>query len=120
MEKKALDYFGEILMKRVRDASINHWDKISSGKMNDEENQFINSLGVNEKELFHRLIPKVVDTTLHYLLWTFEQEGNVDISVVTNKGSVNTLSQESDGLAGELYGRNGWIKKYSHQRDYNE
>lgn len=114
----SLDTFGEILIKKVRDTSILHWDKIASGKIIDEENSSIGTLGKQELELIQRLIPKIVDTTIHNLLSTIEREENIYI-VIDSNGNTENLSEESDGLAGELYGKRGWIKKFSSQRDYN-
>lgn len=59
------------------------------------------------------LVPKIVDSTLHHLLWTLEQDTSVDVAVKTDAGAVPSLRDVSDGLSGELY---GWIPEFSKQR----
>lgn len=119
MNSNNLDQFGEALIKQVRDVTIRHWDKIVNGTMSDEETRIINSLGENEIELVKRLIPKIIDTTLHYLLWKAEQQSPIFLGLRTTDGKIEDISSISDGLSGELYGENGWLKKYSSQRVYN-
>ncbi|WP_426450650.1 epimerase [Paenibacillus sp. S-38] len=118
MSEDLLNHFGKILVQNVRDTSIQHWDKIVHGQMNDEESQKLQSLDSSELELIQRLIPKIVDTTIHYMLSTIEQEDTIDISIDGEFNATEKLSLESDGLAGELYGKNGWIRKFSSQRTF--
>lgn len=119
MTRVALDQFGDVLAKRVRDESISDWDMILDGRMKDAGSQQIRDqlerlqLSKDQIDLLRRLIPKIVDTTLHHLLWTFEQEESVDIAVKTPAGVVPSLREVSDGLAGELY---GWIPRFSKER----
>ena len=58
------------------------------------------------------LLPEIVETVLHHLLWTLEQVEDVNISVHLPNGVVPSLREVSDGLAGELY---DWIPRFSSQ-----
>ncbi len=116
-EKHPLDLFGEYLIKRVRDEAIDDWERISSGKMKDKESQEIfqvlKSFNAEQLEFITNLFPKVIDTTLHHLLWSLEQEEiNVIIQSGENEELIN-IREVSDGLAGELYTEDGWISRYS-------
>lgn len=119
MNQKALDHFGDLLAKRVRDEAISDWDMILNGQMKDAESAEIAerltklNLSDSQRAFIIDLIPRVVDTTLHHLLWTLEQEDTVDVAVKTPEGVVPSLREASDGLAGELY---GWIPRFSRQR----
>jgi hypothetical protein len=117
MDKTALDAFGAILMKRVRDWSIQECDMIISGQAKDVTAERLHKIlatfdEAHRQALYH-LTPEIVDITLHYLLWMFEQEEWIDIAVRTEAGIVPNLREISDGLAGELY---DWIPRFSKQR----
>jgi len=64
--------------------------------------------------LIERLVPKIVDTVLHHLVWTLEQVEDVDIAVHLRNGSVPSLREVIDGLAGELY---DWIEWFSSRQE---
>ena len=111
--REALDHFGELLIKRVREKAILDWTKILDGRMKGETAKRLRSelsrLGRGELALIERLVPQIVDTALHHLLWALEQEESVDVAVKTSSGVVPSLREVSDGLAGELY---GWIPRF--------
>ncbi|WP_430510840.1 epimerase [Gottfriedia solisilvae] len=113
MSKNGLDLFGKLLMNNIRDEAIDDWERIIEGKMRDEESQNIyKMLSDNERELVKSLIPKIVDTTIHHLLWTIEQEEFIKVKV--NDGTqYRNINKISDGLAGELYTEDGWISRFS-------
>ncbi len=119
MSRPVLDHFGNVLARRVRDEAISDWDMILDGRMKDASSQAIRAelerlqLSNEELEFLRRLIPRIVDTTIHHLLWTLEQEESIDIAVKTAVDAVPSLREVSDGLAGELY---GWIPRFSKQR----
>jgi len=112
VEKSQLDEFGEILVSNVRDKTIGHWERVVMGTMKDSESQQIfrelNKLDVDTKNLIQSLVYKVTDTTLHYLLWTIEQNEGLDVTL--NQRALKNLS---DGLAGELYTEDGWIGRFT-------
>jgi hypothetical protein len=116
----ALDLFGKLLMQRVRDESIEEWDKTLDGRMKAPSLRRIHrefaGLEPSAQAFISRLIPQVVDTTLHYLLWTLEQEDTVRVAVEAGDESVPDLSEVSDGLSGEVYGEEGWFARFSSQR----
>jgi hypothetical protein len=112
-----LDELGKILMERVRDEAIGHWDSILSGKMKDEESQAIHQqvrkMGPQIEALVRALVPRIVDTTLHHLLWTLEQnQERLKLIFVGEEGETDAAA-DSDGLPGELYTEEGWIARFS-------
>jgi hypothetical protein len=115
--KEALAHFGELLIRRVREKAILDWTKILDGRMKGETAERLrpelSRLDPGELALIERLVPQIVDTALHHLLWTLEQEESVDIAVKTSAGVVPSLREVSDGLAGELY---EWIPRFSKER----
>ena len=110
----ALNRFGEIVVRRVRDESVEQWMKILNGRAKGATAESLrpelSRLNRNQIALIERLVPMIVDTVLHHLLWTLEQVEDVDISVQLPNGVVPSLREVSDGLAGELY---DWIEWFS-------
>lgn len=117
MSESALDKFGKVLMTRVRDEAIIDWDMIISGQMKDRGAQKIAtqyaSLSPDTKTLISRIIPQIVDTTLHHLLWTLEQDDSIDVAIHGGSGQKTNVKDESDGLSGDLY---DWLRRFSTQR----
>jgi hypothetical protein len=116
MSQVALDKFGQLLMKRVRDEAVTDWKMMIDGRMKgasaEKVREFLGRLSEAEKKLFSQLIPGVVDTVLHHLLWTVEQESDLYVGVETDNG-IENLREISDGLPGELYSDEGWIARFS-------
>lgn len=118
MKNKELDEFGEVLITAVRDTTINQWEKILSGRMKGERakrifNDFTNDFNQDQLEKITDLVSQIVDSTLHYTLFMVEQEESIVVALKREDSSLIDLNQISDGLAGELYTDDGWIRKYS-------
>jgi hypothetical protein len=120
MSENPLDKLGELLMTRVRDKAIGDWDRILDGRMKgataERARAELAADGGDHGAILHRLIPRIVDTTLHHLLWTLEQERSLNLAVDAEGAVVSSVREASDGLSGELYGRRGWIVRYSGER----
>lgn len=119
MSEKHLDTFGEILIKKVRDVAIHNWDSIIDGKMKGQRSKEIREMfsifNDEQIEVLKDLFPMVVDSTLHHLLWTLEQEDAIELSVEVDQ-KAKRIRDISDGLAGELYTEDGWIMRFSEKR----
>jgi hypothetical protein len=116
MSQTALDTFGELLMTKVRDKAILDWEMIISGRMKGEQTASVlkaRAWSPENKALFLSLVPEIVDSVLHHLLWTFEQNEHVRIAVDLPDEQVESLNAISDGFPGELYSDEGWIARFS-------
>ncbi|HEX8617171.1 MAG TPA: epimerase [Thermoanaerobaculia bacterium] len=108
-------------MTRVRDEAIADWDMIVGGDMKDAHSQRIAAtlkrLSPDVQRLIGDLIPKIVDTTMHHLLWALNQEeDSVQVHVEDDSGDLVNVNERSDGLPGELY---EWLPRFSRQRFTN-
>lgn len=117
MKNLALEAFGKVLITRVRDQSIDEWEKIFDGRMKSEPakaiRKKIKNFSDDSMEVLKEIAPQIVDTVLSTMLSAFESEDGIAISVNLKGVSVSNISEVSDGLAGELYGKRGWIAAYS-------
>jgi hypothetical protein len=119
MSKVALDMFGRVLMSKVRDEAISDWKMIVDGRMKGEfaakSRRALVSFSEDQRRAFLSLVPEVVDTVLHHLLWMLEQEDNIRVGVTSFNEIVPDLRDVSDGLAGELPSDQGWIARFSRE-----
>ena len=110
-----LNEFGEVLIKEVRDRTIRLFDKKLQGVMKDKDSQLlfeqVNKLSEEQKLLINKIIPQIVDLSLHNMLCMFEEHNEFQIVI-----DRENIAEISDGLSGELYTSDGWIEKFSEQR----
>ena len=123
MEDKSLEFFGQKLMKYVRDETISTWNMILEGKMKgltaQEVNSKMASFNSEQIEVLKWMLPKIVDQNLHNMLFMIEENEEVFLGINSDNGKLEELKELSDGLAGELYTEDGWIQKFSSER-YDE
>lgn len=109
-----LSNFGENFIKEVRDNSLFVLQGIIDGHMKSQEDQelhmTIKSMSSEDLDILKSIAYKMVDLSLHNTLFFFES--NEKWKIVNIDGTVN-LIELSDGLSGELYTEDGWIRKYS-------
>lgn len=123
MKKKILDVFGELIMKHVRDETVSTWDRMLDGQMKgltaQDVNKKVSSFSEEQLEIIKWMIPKIVDQGLHNLLVMFEESDELFLGLNRENGDKEDIKEESDGLSGELYTEDGWIKRFSKER-YDE
>lgn len=121
IDQEALDYFGRVLMKEVRDRAIRGMDMTLSGHMKGESAERIRKalrkFSVEDIEALKWLLPQVVDSTIHHMLWTLERYEDIIVTVQVGSELGKSLAEISDGLCGEMEGEDGWIALYSKERD---
>lgn len=117
MQEEVLNLFGSLLMKRVRDWSIQDIDMLVSGQAKGLTAERFQNLFAqpndNCKALIQQVTPDIVDFTIHNLLWMLEQEGEIEVFVRLKSGEFLNLKDASDGLTGENY---EWIRQFSQER----
>jgi len=115
MDTTPLDEFGRLLMTKVRDKAIDEWDAMIDGRMKGDTakkvGKDLKSFSEEERAILKRLVPEIVDTALHHLMWTLEQHDEVSLRM----GTGPELRSISDGLTGDL---ETWKERYSKQRVY--
>lgn len=116
-EEEKLSQFGINFIETIRDNTIAKLEKIQNGKLKTKEAKFISSLlekSNNDLEI-KKIATELIDNVLHDILFFIET--NDDWAVIERSQAeefeIQTLDEISDGLSGELYTEDGWIKKYS-------
>ncbi|MFA9949978.1 hypothetical protein [Dentiradicibacter hellwigii] len=110
MKKSDLDRFGELLIKEVRDSAFERYLMIKEGKLksNIAKEMKKNIDLINNKELLDQIVLDVIDSSLFRFLRMLE-ENDLHIGFLDGPNIVN----ESDGISGEIFGEDGWVKLYS-------
>ena len=121
-EKKVLNQFGKLLMEEVRDGVIYDLHQIIEGNFVSEQNKYLQSIikkSKIKKEDLEIIVTEMIDKTIFSFLFMFDM--NEEFSIVANTGkTVKNLAEVSDGLAGEIYSDEGWIKKYSQYKQIDD
>src|SRR5262245_7886743 len=118
---RALDLLGEFLMTKVRDETISDWKMIIDGRMKGDRaarvRRLIQDLSDQQVSVLDLLVRAVVDSVLHQLLWGLEETNDIRISVTVDNQTIQNLNEVSDGLSGELYSDDGWIARFSREKE---
>ena len=121
-DQEVLDRAGRFIAK-IRDDSIDEWDRTLAGKMLADDAQEIfsrvRSFSPEQMETLRWLLPQVVDSVLYDVL--FAIESNEEFRLVAKTGEdCRDLAKISDGLATELQTKDGWIVRFSRARKTTE
>ncbi|MBO9562753.1 MAG: hypothetical protein J7621_08270 [Niastella sp.] len=111
----ALTEFGKLYIEQVRDNSIFWLENTITGKMKAPADQElfkrINTLPKEHIDILKEIAYNAVDQALHYMLFMFEQSD--EWKIANPSKDIESISDISDGLCGELYSSDGWIEQFS-------
>jgi len=116
MTHPALDRFGQFIIQRLYDPSIEYCDGLLAGHWNSPESQPLQAelatLTDAQRELVRKCVVASLTSGLHSMLFGLSQlwEDDDEFSVMVDGMDVASLS---DGLEGEPYSDAGWIAKFS-------
>jgi hypothetical protein len=94
-EAPPLEFLGNLLMKHVRDRTIEDVDRLLQRHGNSviaaRVTEWLATFSSDDIEVVRRLIPIVVDTILHHLLVAFEQWPDVTLGVTAGSARVDDI-----------------------------
>jgi hypothetical protein len=77
-----------------RDASIQQWETTLAGRMKAPKDQdIVNSLSPEQRDLLRKFTPAIVDTALHHFLWMLDERADLTLSVHVDSGTVSSLRE---------------------------
>ena len=113
-----LEEFGELLMKEVRDESIEKFEMIMDGKMFAAENlvitEWLKKFNREDVKFIRKIIIEAIDNTIFNLLVMIEEQKK-SLDVIYDNDSIRDLSAE--GLNFEIFSDDGWIYKFSKYKE---
>lgn len=115
MEASELDDFGRTLIQALRNEGLDEWSRIVDGRLKGERAKEIRALiaGPSEAALVLQIVPCVIDSVLHNLLNLIDTDPRLTVGFQTGSELIPDIREVSDGLAGELYGDEGWIARFA-------
>ena len=100
MSQAALDSFGKKLIESGRNQTIEQWDDILSGRLKGERAARIRkSIEKQQIAVIQKLIPEIVDSVLHNILFMLEEQKGIKVVVSSSRGTEIDIKEVSDGLA---------------------
>lgn len=121
MEKLSLDKFGKFLIDNLFDNGINRYNSLSSNKLKSpltmklrNELQNFNS---TQLATIEKLVVNVLIASSHDFLYALEERNNNEEDITIYIDGEN-LAEMSDGLNGELFGKDGWLQKFSDHNSF--
>lgn len=109
-EKEVLSQFGHEFIKNTRDRTFKIYKKLKNNEMKVKDNLIlynkINNLNLDEQLILDDVVYEMVDLVLFNVLNFLEENTQIEFK----DENINAIT---DGLAGELYSNEGWIRKFS-------
>jgi hypothetical protein len=117
---RVLSLFGKEIIEGARDKTIRSWLKAIDGEMKSKRlidvHENLKDLPVEKLDFIKQMIPDIVDACIHNFLFYIQSEETIALQK-TCDGQAYDLAKISDSLAGELFSADGWIAKYSSERE---
>lgn len=123
MAHPAVDKFGEFIITRLRDHSIDHFNGLAEGLWKapalQELQADLATLNEEQMHIVRRCVLSTVDAGLHDLLSglveAHEEEEGIEVFV-----DGENIAELSDGLNGEQFSDKGWIAKFGAYSEHGD
>jgi hypothetical protein len=121
-DKEKLDLLGRFVIESLYDRALDYYDRLVYGLWKSAKlialHEQLTMLNAAQQELVKQCVKDAIDTGVHDFLFRLHEVA--DVVAADYKGHRIQLLVDgvdataiSDGLQGELYGKEGWIAKYS-------
>lgn len=113
---KPQDRFGKLIVESIRDSSLEYLQTMFDGEWKAPDLQplqaRVSSLNPDLKALVFELADDLLTHAMHDFLFAIQEshDGGTGIEVVVDG---NEIAAQSDGLHGEIFGKDGWIVRFS-------
>lgn len=118
-ERKAMnpiDIFGKMLVEKFRDDAISYFEGLLHDKAPIDVKQLSThlsgALSEEQKQFLLSACADAVNVGMHNFLFALQIAHDLDQGIEVFVDGKN-IAKESDGLQGEPWGEEGWIKKFS-------
>lgn len=121
-EHEMLEFFGQFLMKHLRDRAIGFYEMLAQGKWKAPSllplQEEVSNWNENQKKIVRQCVMLAMDNAIHDFLFQIEEAGangmngtgEHDLQIQVDGIALAGLT---DGLHGLLFGEDGWQAKYS-------
>ena len=120
MSYETLDKFGKFIVENLFDKGLDRYTSLANGKLKTPRLQeFQNELKKFDSEQIHiikQLTIEVLTTTTHDFLFALQERSEIEEDITVNVDNEN-IAELSDGLHGEIFLEDGWLKRFSEFAD---
>lgn len=116
MKSTALDRFGELLVKSLRDKAIEQNEMLLTGRLRGKAVQplqaRVSELTEIQKDVVRDLVSDLLNVAMHDFLAALQDahDRNTGIEVVVDG---ENIAEASGMLHGEIFGPEGWVERFS-------
>ena len=111
-----LDKFGTLLMSYFRDRGIMHHLWLEAGDVKAPSlkplQDALQKMSTDQQQVVRRCVALAIDDCLHDLLVGFQESHDLKKGIEVFADGEN-VAELSGMLHGEIFGENGWIKRFS-------
>ena len=115
MAHPAVDKFGALVIRQLRDSSIDHFDRLAGQQHKApallDLQRRLSELPDDVQSIIRDCVVSCVDTGLHDLLFGLVESHDADDGIAVIVDGTN-IADASDGLHGEQFTDDGWIAKF--------
>lgn len=118
MADEKLAKFGMVFVAEARDAVIEKVEAMVQGQYKSSRSQELHRWAkekfaqIDARDL-RKLIVAIVDQANHATLVMLNDSSEYHVTHTSSQAQPVDVSMQSDGLEGELYGEEGWVRKLS-------
>ena len=110
-------YFGRKVVEEILDKSIRQTLSAFSNPKNTLLQKKIATFSQEQIDVLRELVPYIITGTVSDMLCFFEENEDIQLMVDFEGEKVNIV-EVSDGLYGDLNGRDGWIDRFGKYIDF--
>ncbi len=115
-DSSPLDFFGEFVIRNLRDAAIGHFERLAQGEIKAPAllrlQRELADLSEEQRSLVRRCVLDSIDSGIHDFLFKIQEQVDFENRLGISVDSQDVISQ-SDGLHGELFTEDGWFARFS-------
>ncbi|MDQ8205786.1 DUF6547 family protein [Pelagicoccus sp. SDUM812003] len=119
---KEIEKFGEFFVRNTRDQALHNLNTLLSGAAKAPDQQSLQrslaEFSEEQKQTIRELVDDLTTGMMHDLLYAFQEASDSEEGIIVQVDGKD-IAQESDGLHGELFTEDGWIKRFS-EYEYDE
>lgn len=110
------EQFGQFVISKLRDGPLDRIDAVLSGTTKFPRlrplSEAVATMTQDQREVVRRCVRMALDQGLHDFLFALGESHDMEKGIEVLIDGEN-IAEQSDGLAGELFGENGWFARYS-------
>jgi hypothetical protein len=115
-DREAIDHFGRLVTLHLRDALLDHFDRLASSFWKTPSLQALQAalatLPPDHLALARRAVVSATDAAIHDFLFSLQEQADFENRIRLTVDGIDIVAA-SDGIHGEAYSEDGWYARFS-------